>query len=71
MKKANIQRTPWITLGCSSRCYMAGSDKKKCKCKCHGEHHGIGRQAIEEKAKQEKLEVEEGGQHEDDNSKRS
>ncbi|MCJ7559619.1 hypothetical protein MUO79_03245 [Candidatus Bathyarchaeota archaeon] len=28
---------------CSSGCYMAKTDKKKCKCKCHGEHHGKGR----------------------------
>ena len=25
---------------CSSGCYGAKTDKKKCKCKCQGEHHG-------------------------------
>ena len=28
---------------CSFRCYVAKTDKKKCKCKCHGVHHGKGR----------------------------
>jgi len=30
---------PWKGI-CSSRCYVAKTDKKKCKCKCHGQHHG-------------------------------
>jgi len=54
---------PWKGI-CCSRCYNAESDKKKCKCRCHGEHHNIGRQATQDKVKQEKLEVEKGGQHE-------
>jgi ribosomal protein L19E len=27
---------------CSSGCYRAKTDKKKCKCRCGGEHHGKG-----------------------------
>ena len=25
---------------CSSRCFKAKSDKKRCRCKCKGNHHG-------------------------------
>lgn len=35
---------PWKGI-CSPRCIVAKSDKTKCKCKCHGEHHGFGRVA--------------------------
>jgi ParB/RepB/Spo0J family partition protein len=36
------QEKPWAGV-CCSRCFVAKSDKTKCKCKCHGAHHGIGR----------------------------
>ena len=32
---------PWKGV-CCSRCYMAKTDKTKCKCRCKGEHHGKG-----------------------------
>ena len=30
---------PWSGV-CSSRCYSAETDKKKCKCRCKGARHG-------------------------------
>jgi hypothetical protein len=33
---------PWKGV-CSSRCYFAESDKKRCKCRCRGQHHGRGK----------------------------
>lgn len=32
---------PWKEF-CCSRCYKAQSEKKKCKCRCHGQYHGLG-----------------------------
>jgi len=32
---------PWKGI-CSSGCYSAKTDRKKCKCKCRGQHHGKG-----------------------------
>jgi len=37
------EKKPWAGV-CCSRCYVAKSDKTKCKCKCHGARHGIGRE---------------------------
>ena len=41
---------PWKGI-CSSGCYSAKTDKKKCKCKCHGQHHGRGNIAKPEESK--------------------
>jgi len=32
---------PWKGV-CCSRCYMAKTDKTKCKCRCKGAYHGKG-----------------------------
>jgi hypothetical protein len=40
-ESAELQE-PWRGV-CSSRCYFAESDKKRCKCRCKGDHHGKGK----------------------------
>lgn len=42
-------RTPWRGI-CCSRCYRAKSDKKRCRCRCHGQHHGEQQLRVSEKA---------------------
>jgi len=37
------EESPWKGV-CSSRCYTAKTDKKRCKCRCKGEHHAKGQQ---------------------------
>ncbi len=44
---------PWKVLGCCVRCYKAMSDKKKCRCRCHGQHHGLGKKKAEEGVQRE------------------
>jgi hypothetical protein len=46
-KESEDFKEPWKGV-CSSRCYFAESDKKRCKCKCRGEHHGKGHQLRQE-----------------------
>ena len=41
IKDSEVIQEPWKGV-CSSRCYFAESDKKRCKCRCKGEHHGKG-----------------------------
>jgi hypothetical protein len=41
LKDSEESQEPWKGV-CSSRCYFAQSDKKRCKCRCKGEHHGKG-----------------------------
>ena len=36
---------------CSSGCYIAKTDRKKCRCKCRGEHHGKGQICKPDEAK--------------------
>lgn len=36
------EKKPWAGV-CCSRCYVAKSDKTKCKCRCHGTWHGMGK----------------------------
>jgi hypothetical protein len=40
-KPEEIKSEPWKGI-CSSGCYAAKTDRKKCKCKCRGQHHGKG-----------------------------
>jgi len=35
---------PWKGRCCFG-CFVAKTDRKKCKCRCRGEHHGKGQQA--------------------------
>lgn len=37
--KKKSEQPPWKDV-CCSRCYVAKSDKKKCKCRCKSGHHG-------------------------------
>jgi len=38
---------------CSAGCYRAKTDRKKCKCRCRGKHHGKGQLSKrEEKGKE-------------------
>jgi hypothetical protein len=46
-KDSEAVQEPWRGV-CSSRCYFARTDKKRCKCRCKGEHHGKGRPDWEE-----------------------
>jgi len=37
-KQLPTKEKPWTGL-CCARCYRAKSDKKRCRCRCHGAHH--------------------------------
>jgi len=41
-----VLEQPWREI-CCIRCWKATSDKKKCRCRCHGKHHGIGKKKVE------------------------
>ena len=43
LPKAKTEAPPWKGM-CSSRCFMAKTDRKKCKCRCRGEYHSKGQQ---------------------------
>ena len=47
---------PWKDI-CCHRCFIAKSDKKKCKCRCKGNHHG---EAYKTKNNDKKTEIQEG-----------
>jgi hypothetical protein len=34
----------WKGIACCKRCYYAKTDKKKCRCRCHGINHQQGLQ---------------------------
>jgi len=42
---------------CCKRCFNALSDKTRCKCRCHGEHHGKGKQPTAESGVESKASV--------------
>ncbi len=42
MPKVKKEPKPYTGI-CCARCYTAKSEKKKCKCRCHGVHHGEAR----------------------------
>jgi len=49
--KAKLEDPETWKGSCSSRCYVAKTDRKRCKCKFKGEHHGKSQQRKrEEKA---------------------
>jgi hypothetical protein len=51
-KQVTVEDKPWKGF-CCKRCYFAKSDKKKCKCRCHGLNHQKGlHKALETKDKE-------------------
>jgi len=56
-KQLPIQERLWKGF-CCARCYRAKSDKKRCRCRCHGTHHGEQRLRVLEKAEKEELNFE-------------
>jgi hypothetical protein len=49
-KQLPTKEKPWTGL-CCARCYRAKSDKKRCRCRCHGAHHGEQRLRVLERRK--------------------
>ena len=52
IEQPNQAEKPWKGI-CCSRCYKAQSEKKKCKCRCHGQYHGLGTEKPKQGGKDE------------------